>query len=124
MVRRNELAEEIDRFIGTRIQELRLISGLSRNQVAAKIGITHQQLQKYEKGTNRLTAGRLYMIAKVFHKTVSYFYDQIPGENVVPTIHQRMCLEVSRNFMRIKSSANQRAINALIRTLADNQEEK
>ncbi len=121
MARKVEQIDAIDRLIGARIQELRLAKGMSRHQLAEMIGVTHQQLQKYEKGINRISAGRLAMIAKALAKSVSYFYEDTEGENTtVPTQHQRMCIEVSRNFMRIKNANHQEAVNTLVRTLADN----
>lgn len=122
MARKNEFTEMVDTTIGMKIHELRISMGLSRQQLAAKIGVTHQQLQKYEKGTNRISAGRLMAIAKALGKTVSYFFDNVEEDsgNSLPSQHQRMCIEVSRNFMRIKNPMHQNAINLLVRTLAEN----
>jgi transcriptional regulator with XRE-family HTH domain len=120
MARKNEFTDKIDRNIGVKIHELRITMGLSRQQLAARISVTHQQLQKYEKGTNRISAGRLASIAKALRKPVSYFFDEGDHNQTLPTQHQRMCIEVSRNFMRIKSPLHQNAINLLVRTLAEN----
>lgn len=121
MARKSEFTEKVDKTIGTKIHELRISMGLSRQQLAAKIGVTHQQLQKYEKGTNRISAGRLMAIAKSLGKTVSYFFDNAEeGHDALPSQHQRMCIEVSRNFMKIKNPMHQNAINLLVRTLAEN----
>lgn len=121
MARKSEFTEMVDTVIGIKIHELRISMGLSRQQLAAKIGVTHQQLQKYEKGTNRISAGRLMAIAKALGKTVSYFFDNAEdGQDALPSQHQRMCIEVSRNFMKIKSPHHQNAINLLVRTLAEN----
>lgn len=120
MARKSEFTEKVDKIIGVKIHELRITQGLSRQQLAAKIGVTHQQLQKYEKGTNRISAGRLMAIAKALGKTVAYFFDNVEeGHDALPSQHQRMCIEVSRNFMRIKSPMHQNAINLLVRTLAE-----
>lgn len=121
MARKNEFTERVDMIIGMKIHELRISMGLSRQQLAEKIGVTHQQLQKYEKGTNRISAGRLAAIAKSLKKPVSFFFEGIDSDtDVLPTQHQRMCIEVSRNFLRIKSPMHQNAINLLVRTLAEN----
>ena len=77
-------------------------------------------MQKYEKGTNRIAAGRLLLIAKALGKSVEYFYSEFDEENAHTagdTTHQRMCIEVSRNFMKLHNSNQQNAINALIRSL-------
>lgn len=123
MVRKVEEIEQIDKFIGNKIHELRLALGLSRQQLGTKINVTHQQLQKYEKGTNRVSAGRLAVIATYLNKPVSYFYEGVAdiGENTDQTKYenQRMCIEVSRNFMKIKNSEHKDAVNTLIKSLAN-----
>lgn len=122
MARKNEFTEKIDTYIGMKIHELRISMGLSRQQLADKIGVTHQQLQKYEKGTNRISAGRLVAIAKALNKPVAFFFEGADDDSgdVLPSQHQRMCIEVSRNFLRIKNPMHQNAINLLVRTLSEN----
>lgn len=120
MARKNDYILEIDKFIGGKIYSLRLAKGLSRQQLAEVIGVTHQQLQKYEKGTNRISVGRLVLIAKALSKEISYFYEGLEHNEQEPvmTQHQRMCIEVSRNFMKIKSSEHQNAVNTLVKSLS------
>ena len=120
MARQHDYIAQIDKFIGSKIYQLRLAKGLSRQQLSDMIGVTHQQLQKYEKGTNRISAGRLVLIARALEKSPEFFYhgfeqNALPEEN---TMHQRMCIEVSRNFMKLRNSEHQNAINSLIRSLA------
>ncbi|WP_375359076.1 helix-turn-helix domain-containing protein [Candidatus Tisiphia endosymbiont of Neophilaenus lineatus] len=120
MVRRNDYIQKVDQFIGGKIYSLRLAKGLSRQQLAEVIEVTHQQLQKYEKGINRISIGRLVLIAKALDKNIDYFYQGLEDvDNVEPVLtqHQRMCIEVSRNFMKIRNSEHQQAVNALIRSL-------
>ena len=120
MARKNDFIQKIDRFIGEKIYSLRLAKGLSRQQLAGVIEVTHQQLQKYEKGINRMSIGRLVLIAKALDKKIEYFYEGLEEtDNVEPmlTQHQRMCIEVSRNFMKIRNPEHQQAINSLIRAL-------
>ncbi|NDE18860.1 MAG: XRE family transcriptional regulator [Alphaproteobacteria bacterium] len=64
MVRKTSQLNAIDKFIGYKIYSLRLEKGLSRQQLSKVIGITHQQLQKYENGSNRISASKLALIAK------------------------------------------------------------
>ena len=120
MARRNLDISIIDSHIGNKIYELRIASGLSRQELGEKIGVTHQQCQKYEKGTNRVSAGRLVLIAKVLNKPVEYFFqdlsDQMQPQEKID--NQRLCIEVSRNFMKIKSSVYQDAVSTLVKTLA------
>ena len=75
MARKNNHIEQIDKIIGGRVYSLRVAQGLARKQLAKVIGVTHQQLQKYEKGTNRISAGRLVLIAKSLGEEISYFYE-------------------------------------------------
>ncbi|XVN43503.1 MAG: helix-turn-helix transcriptional regulator [Candidatus Rickettsia vulgarisii] len=120
MARKNEFLEKIDQFIGGKIYSLRLAKGYSRQQLAEVIGVTHQQLQKYEKGTNRISTGRLILIAKALDKTIDYFYqglEEASSADPILTQHQRMCIEVSRNFMKIRNPEHQQAVNVLIRSL-------
>lgn len=120
MARKNDLINKIDKFIGNKIYMLRLAKGLARQQLAEQISVTHQQLQKYEKGTNRISAGRLVLIAKALERSVNYFYagfDNTVSEDEVLTQHQRMCIEVSRNFMKLQNPDHQNAVNTLIKSL-------
>lgn len=120
MARQHDYIQEVDQFVGGKIYSLRLAKGLSRQQLAKVIGVTHQQLQKYEKGTNRISVGRLVLIAKALAKEVPYFYEGLDSNNHEPimTQHQRMCIEVSRNFMKISSADHQNAVNTLVKSLS------
>ena len=65
-------AEDVE--IGRKIRALRLERGLSQSGLADGIGLTFQQVQKYEKGTNRVSAGRLHKIAELLHVPITFFY--------------------------------------------------
>lgn len=112
-------ATDVDRHVGNRIRERRVMLGLSQQQMADLIGVTYQQAHKYEKGINRISAGRLYDIAKVLKVPVSYFYDGLEtpsqGEELSP--RQRMCLELARNFAQISNERHQEALSQLARAL-------
>lgn len=120
MARKSEENDRIDMIVGNKIRELRMAMGMSRHELAAKIEVTHQQIQKYEKGINRVSAGRLVSIAKVLGKPLHYFVTtDNESDAPLPTHHQRMCIELTRNFMRIQNSAYQEAISTLVRTIAE-----
>jgi transcriptional regulator with XRE-family HTH domain len=70
----------IDIHVGARVRMARLAAGLSQEQLAGALGVTFQQVQKYEKGTNRFGAGRLYDAAKVLKVTVGYFFESAGGK--------------------------------------------
>ena len=116
MARKNEETQAIDKIVGERICILRITSGFSRQQLADKIDVSFQQLAKYENGTNRVSCGRIAAIAKALKQPISYFFDE---EEHVPNSHQRMCIEVSRNFLQIKNPTHQVAVNYLINSLAN-----
>ena len=111
---------DVDRFVGTRIRERRVMLGLSQQQMAQLIGVTYQQAHKYERGINRISAGRLYEIARVLSVPVSYFYDGLNGtlgEDDL-SLRQRMCLELARNFTQISNDRHREALSQLARVLA------
>lgn len=123
MARQHDYISEVDKFIGKQIYSLRLAMGLSRQQLAREVGVTHQQLQKYESGTNRMSVGRLFLIADVLEVTPESILSNIRQNDSTPLVtqHQRMCLEVSRNFMKLDNPQHQHAVNALVKSLLSNQ---
>lgn len=113
-------ATDVDRYVGGRIRERRVMLGLSQQQMADMIGVTYQQAHKYERGINRISAGRLYEISQVLRVPVSYFFDGIEGRPAEEglTMRQRMCLELARNFSQIPSERHREALSQLARVLA------
>ncbi len=113
--------EAIDHSIGKKIYNARLAKGMSRQQLAEKIEVTSQQLQKYEKGINRLTVSRMLLIAQALHEPFDYFIEDASNGNTKPTLtrHQSMCIEVARNFMKISNPVHQNAINLLVKSLVE-----
>jgi transcriptional regulator with XRE-family HTH domain len=71
----NKSATKIDKLVGRNIRVRRLASGLTREELGAKLGVTFQQVQKYEKGINRIGSGRLYEIAEIFEVPVKSFVE-------------------------------------------------
>jgi transcriptional regulator with XRE-family HTH domain len=112
-------ATDADRFVGLRVRERRIMLGLSQQQMADMIGVTYQQTHKYERGINRISAGRLFDIAKVLKVPVNFFYEGLEGggNNEELTARQRMCLELARNFSRITDQRHQEALSHLARAL-------
>ncbi|MCH8834665.1 MAG: helix-turn-helix transcriptional regulator [Proteobacteria bacterium] len=113
-------ATETDRYVGGRIRERRIMLGLSQQQMADMIGVTYQQTHKYERGINRISAGRLYEIAQVLRVPLSYFFEGLGDrpEGGALTARQRMCLELARNFTQINNARHQEVLSQLARTLA------
>lgn len=112
-------ATDIDRHVGAKIRERRIMLGLSQQQMADMIGVTYQQAHKYERGINRISAGRLFEIGQVLTVPVGYFYEGL-DQGSAPDLNarQRMCLEVARNFAQIPNERHQEAISQLTRALA------
>ena len=110
---------DIDRHVGTRIRERRVMLGLSQQQLAELIGVTYQQAHKYERGINRLSAGRAYEIAQVLGVPVGFFFEGLGGSPEPElSARQRMCLELARNFANISDEKHQEALCQMARVLA------
>lgn len=69
--------DTVDIHVGQRLRVRRSLLGLSQEKLAEAIGLTFQQVQKYEKGMNRISAGRLFQFSKILDVPVSYFYENI-----------------------------------------------
>src|SRR5258708_4423712 len=111
--------QDIDRHVGARVRERRIMMGLTQQQLADLIGVTYKQAHKYERGINRVSAGRLYEIAQVLSVPIGYFFDGLEGQgsrSVSP--RERMCLELARNFAQIPNERHQHALSQLARVLA------
>lgn len=109
----------VDRLIGAKIHERRVARGMSRMDLAGRIGVTHQQLAKYENGKNRITVTRLLMIAAA----LQCCHTQLLPESVLETPEdesiQRIFLEITRNLRRIPSKNAHQAFNALAIAIAE-----
>jgi transcriptional regulator with XRE-family HTH domain len=110
---------QIDDHIAARIRERRTMLGLSQQQLGEMIGVSYQQVYKYERRDNRVAAGRLYEIAGVLNVPITYFYEGLGQEAPGPVApHQRMQLEIARNFAEIRNQQHQEALTQLTRALA------
>jgi transcriptional regulator with XRE-family HTH domain len=111
--------QDVDRHVGARVRERRIMLGLTQQQLADLIGVTYQQAHKYERAINRVSAGRLFEIAHVLSVPVSYFFDGLKqdGDRAVSP-RERMCLELARNFAHIPNERHQEALSQLARVLA------
>jgi len=94
--------------------------GLSQQQLARLIGVTYQQAHKYERGLNRISAGRLFEIAQVLHVPISWFFEGLAdgGASAALTAGQRRVLELARNFAAIHNERHQEALSEMARVLA------
>src|SRR5712675_864180 len=103
--------QDVDRYVGARIRERRIILGLTQQQLADLIGVTYQQAHKYERGINRVSAGRLFEVARVLNVPVAYLFEGLDAEDHRPASpRERMCLELARNFAQIPNEKHQEAL--------------
>lgn len=108
----------LDAIIGERIKQGRLLRGLSQEDLAERLGVTFQQLQKYEKSTNRVAASRLYAIATALELPLAYFFGDM---DVVPRKLDIVFDEESADLLkrfRPLSKSNRRVVRNLIVQLA------
>lgn len=74
-------ANDVDKHVGERLRLRRTYIGITQEKLAEHCGITFQQIQKYERGMNRVSCGRLYQFSQIFNVPVGYFFENIPSEN-------------------------------------------
>ncbi len=107
--------------MGERIRERRAILGLTQEQLAAALTISYQQVQKYETGANRVSAGRLYEIAQCLETDVSYFFKGLkdsPGRaETSHGVRNRATIDLVRNFQAISDPDVRSAVANLVKSL-------
>jgi transcriptional regulator with XRE-family HTH domain len=122
----------IDIHVGGRIRLRRNMLGLSQEKLGESLGITFQQIQKYEKGTNRVGASRLQAIASILEVPVAFFFEDAPGGTAVEGLSEESQttyvvdflsstegLRLNRAFVRISDPKVRAKIIDLVRALAD-----
>lgn len=77
MTKAQKSPHPIDQHVGGRVRQQRMFVGMSQEQLGERLGLTFQQIQKYEKGTNRVSASRLWEMSKIFDVPVSFFFEGI-----------------------------------------------
>lgn len=118
-------ATETDRTIGGRIAALRVAQGLSQTDLGQAIGVSFQQVQKYEKGVNRVGAARLQQIASALDVPVTFFYD---GDNKAREVESLLFLDSAfslrllRAYSKIKDQTVQRQLVSLMESIAANED--
>ena len=130
-------ANLIDEHVGARVRLRRMLLGMSQEKLGESLGLTFQQVQKYEKGVNRIGASRLFDLAQVLGVPVQFFYDELtahaadsghatlggfaerPTESyVVDFLSSRDGLELNKAFVRITDPKVRRSVIDLVRSLA------
>jgi transcriptional regulator with XRE-family HTH domain len=112
---------DIDRFLGHRIKQLRLVAGMTQQELAHQLRISHQQVHKYEKGIDRLSVGQLLNIAQCFDVPVADLFEGYDrGASLGPPLDletTQMLLNVTRSFLQL-APKHQDALVRLARALA------
>jgi transcriptional regulator with XRE-family HTH domain len=134
MVTAKKAPNPIDRHVGSRVRMRRMMLNMSQEKLGDSLGLTFQQVQKYEKGTNRIGASRLQQIAEILKVSVSFFFEGAPtgaghassglGEAPSPAyvsdfLSSADGLAITKAFMQIKDSRVRRRIVELVEALAE-----
>ncbi|MEM1138359.1 MAG: helix-turn-helix transcriptional regulator [Pseudomonadota bacterium] len=132
----------IDVYVGRRVRIRRMEMGITQQQLAREIGVTFQQVQKYERGVNRISASKLFRVARLFGVAVDFFFEGAedteihiahePGfeesseafrheelEPVLAFLSSHEGMELNRSFKKIPSTKLRREIASLIEAIAD-----
>lgn len=98
--------DPIDVHVGNRLRVRRSLLGMSQERLADSIGLTFQQIQKYERGTNRISAGRLYQFSKILEVPISYFYEQFGDSPALMHAMVGLSDNAQDDFEGLNSGAN------------------
>lgn len=125
----------IDVHVGNRIRMRRQLVGMSQEKLGELLGITFQQVQKYEKGANRISASRLYLSAKVLGVPVQFFFDDLPGvenhggmseareeDTVLAALMNAEGVTLAKAFRDATSTNKRRLISTVAKLIADSKE--
>jgi len=127
----------VDIHVGGRVRFRRMLLGMSQEKLGERLGLTFQQVQKYEKGVNRIGASRLFDLSQVLQVPIQFFYEEAPGtldqtsaehgagfadrsgeSYIVEFLNTRDGLELNKAFVRIHDIKVRRSIVELVRSLA------
>lgn len=119
----------IDKCVGKRLHHRRTMGGLSQTEVAKAIGVTFQQIQKYEKGTNAMNSGRLYQLSQFFNMPISEFFIDLSGSSNGLKFYQpeatlgyasdREILELVKAYKQINDPTIRKKLSDLLRSVAE-----
>ena len=123
-------ANRIDEHLGKRLKARRLMLDLSQEKLADLVGVTFQQIQKYENGVNRIAGSRLWEMGKALGVPPGYFYEGLPveapgvaGEGAPDVVHDMMATQEGQRLLQIfgaiKSAKVRRRVVELVRVMAD-----
>lgn len=130
----------IDVHVGSRVRLRRMLLGMSQERLGNSMGLTFQQVQKYEKGANRIGASRLYHISKILDVPVGFFFEEAPGLDepttppglaepeseafILEFLNTREGLELNRSFTKIADATVRKSVVDLVRALSETKKTK
>jgi transcriptional regulator with XRE-family HTH domain len=127
-------ANPIDIQVGNRVRIRRMLIGMSQERLGDLLGLTFQQVQKYEKGVNRIGAGRLFEVARILNVPVDFFYEGVADASgqgnaeaappVMEFVSSGEGLQLALAFMKIKDAKVRKRVLDLVKSLAEEEEQK
>jgi len=124
----------VDAHVGSRVRLRRMLLGMSQERLGESMGLTFQQVQKYEKGVNRIGASRLFQISKILDVPVQFFFEEAPysGDGnavrgmaesdseafILEFLNSREGLELNRAFVKIGDAKIRKSVVDLVRALS------
>ncbi len=115
---------DVDNYVGRRIRQGRLERGQSQTELAAALGVSFQQIQKYENGTNRVSAGRLYAAAQHLGVTFDYFFEGVELPAAKQPISEllfkndKQVIALVKSFIQISDADTRAAVTSLASSIA------
>jgi transcriptional regulator with XRE-family HTH domain len=128
-------ANPIDAQVGNRVRLRRMLIGMSQERLGELLGLTFQQVQKYEKGVNRIGAGRLFEVSRILGVTIEYFYEGVNSQlaggfteggsspPVMEFVSSGEGLQLSLAFMKIKDAKLRKRVLDLVKQMAEDSSE-
>ena len=122
--------DPVDVHVGGRLRERRTLLGLSQGEIGARLGLSWQQIQKYERGTSRIGASRLYRLSKILGVSVTFFFEDMPMEALAASKHRAAVIAddaiptpreirmLVRAYSRLPAASVRRYILGLIKAVA------
>ena len=137
---RGQGPDPVDIYVGARLRLRRNLAGMSQDQLGSASGLTFQQIQKYERGANRMSASRLYQLSKILNVPVAWFFEDMPQTSAIKNpqelsdsdqisldgapvgdqqiLQRRETLELIRAYYRITDRKQRRKIYDLVKSMA------
>lgn len=115
--------QQIGDHIGSRIRRRRTELGLTQEQLGHALGVSYQQIQKYETAANRVSASRLYELARAFGVEIDYFFEGLEKQAATGSLphggHNRAAIDLVRNFLALEDETLRIAVSGLLKALRE-----